>query len=84
MGIYLLALLLLVRFDSLQQTDEVLVRRIVMLVELVEALRQVRPQLRGVIPLQRRVVQAELMLAVVRKTGYLLFNSYLMRIPKPV
>ena len=43
MGVDLLALLLLVRLDGLQQTDEVLVRRIVMFIELVEALRQVRP-----------------------------------------
>lgn len=61
------------RLDGLQQTDEVLVRRVVMLVELIEALGQVRPQLRGVVPLQRRVVETELVLVIVRKAGYLLW-----------
>lgn len=56
MGIDLLALFLFVRHDGLQQADEVFVCRVIMLVERVEALGQIRSQRRGVVPLQRGVV----------------------------
>lgn len=61
----LLAGLLLMRLDGLEKTDEVFILRVVMFYELIEALGEVGPNRRVVVPSHRRVAQVELVVVVV-------------------